>query len=63
MWLASGIAVAVGRPAAVALIRPLVWELPYAVGASLKRKIKQTKITTAAPTITTTTKTRDTTLM
>ena len=34
------------RPAAVALIRPLAWELPYAVGAALKRqkgKIKKDK--------------------
>ena len=29
------------RPAAPALIRPLAWELPYAVGAVLKRQ-KQT---------------------
>ena len=28
-----------GRPAAVALIRPLAWEPPYAVGAALKRQI------------------------
>ena len=29
------------RPAATALIRPLAWELPYAVGAALeKTKIK-----------------------
>ena len=26
------------RPAAVALIRPLAWEPPYAVGMALKRK-------------------------
>ena len=26
------------RPAARALIRPLAWELPYAVGAALKRQ-------------------------
>ena len=26
------------RPAAVAPIRPLAWELPYAVGAALKIK-------------------------
>ena len=25
------------RPAAAALIRPLAWELPYAVGAALKK--------------------------
>ena len=27
-----------GRPAAVALIGSIAWELPYAVGAALKRK-------------------------
>ena len=27
------------RPSAVALIRPLAWELPYATGAALKSKI------------------------
>ena len=26
------------RPAAVALIRPLAWELPYATGVALKGK-------------------------
>ena len=26
------------RPAAVALIRPLAWEAPYATGAALKKK-------------------------
>ena len=26
------------RPAAVALIQPLAWDLPYAVGAALKKK-------------------------
>ena len=29
------------RPAAVALIQPLAWELPYAVGSALKRKKKK----------------------
>ena len=29
------------RLAAVAVIRPLAWELPYAVGAALKRKKKK----------------------
>ena len=29
------------RPAATALIRPLAWELPYAAGATLKRKRKK----------------------
>ena len=32
-----------GRPAAVALIHPLAWELPYAAGAALKRQ-KQKQI-------------------
>ena len=44
-WLGSGIAVAVVRPVATALIRPLAWELPYAAGAALKRqKTKKLKI-------------------
>ena len=29
------------RPAAVALIRPLAWEPPYAIGAALKKKKKK----------------------
>ena len=29
------------RPAAEALIRPLVWELPYATGVALKRRKKK----------------------
>ena len=29
------------RPAAVALIQPLAWELLYATGAALKRKTKR----------------------
>mgnify|MGYP001375972963 CR=1 FL=1 len=32
-----------GRPAAVAPIRPLTWELPYAVSAALKSKKKEKK--------------------
>ena len=32
-----------GRPAAVALIQALVWEPPYAVGATLKRPKKKKK--------------------
>ena len=31
------------RPAATALIQPLVWELPYAKGAALKKKKKKVK--------------------
>ena len=31
------------RPAAVAPIRPLTWEPPYAVGAALKRQKKKKK--------------------
>ena len=41
MWLGSGILWLWHRPAAVALIRPLAWELPYAVGAALKKKKKK----------------------
>ena len=29
------------RPVAIALIQPLVWELPYAMGAALKSKTKK----------------------
>ena len=32
------------RPAAVAPVRPLAWELPYATGAALKRPKKKKKI-------------------
>ena len=38
MRLRSGIAEAVGSTAAVALIQPLAWELPYAAGVALKNK-------------------------
>ena len=31
------------RPAAVAPFKPLVWELPFAVGAALKSKKKKKK--------------------
>ena len=31
------------RPAAVALILPLAWEFPYAMGAALKRQRKKEK--------------------
>ena len=48
MWLRSGVAVAVAvveasscSPAAIALIRPLAWELPYAPSWALKSKNKQ----------------------
>ena len=33
------------RPAATALIQPLAWEPPYAVGAALKKKKKKKKKT------------------
>ena len=36
------------RPSALALIRPLAWELPYAAGAALKNK-KKTKTKTKKP--------------
>ena len=42
MGQGSGIAVAVvGRPAAVALIRPLAWQSPHAKGMALKRQKKR----------------------
>ena len=37
MRLGSGIAVAMVQPEAVAPIRPLAWELPYAANAALKK--------------------------
>ena len=43
MQLRSGVALAVGRPAAVALIRPLDWELPYATGVAVKEKRQREK--------------------
>ena len=42
-WLRSRVAVPVVKLAAVALIRTLVWELPYALGAALKSKGKKKK--------------------
>ena len=44
MQLRSGVAMAACRPAAVALIQPLAWEPPCALGAALKTK--QTKTPT-----------------
>ena len=41
MRLGSGVAVAVARPAAVALIGPLAWELACAAGAALKSEKEQ----------------------
>ena len=41
MQLGSGVAM---TAAAVAMIPPLTWELPYAAGVSLKRKKKKKKI-------------------
>ena len=38
MWLRSGIAVVVAQAVAAASIRPLAWELPYALSATTKRK-------------------------
>ena len=44
MKLGSDVAVAVWyRPAAVALIGPLAWESPYAMGAALKSQKKKNK--------------------
>ena len=39
----SGTALLWHRPAAAAPIRPLVWELPYAVGVALKSEEKKKK--------------------
>ena len=39
MQLQSGIAVAVGKASAAALIQPLAQELPCAMSAAIKRKI------------------------
>ena len=46
MQLRSHIAVVWHRPAAVALIRPLAWKRPYAVGVALEKgkKAKKKKI-------------------
>ena len=33
-----GLAMAGHRPVAIVLIRPLAWNLPYAMGAALKRQ-------------------------
>ena len=41
--LGSEVDVPVSRPAAAALIRPLVWELPCAMSAALKKKKKKKK--------------------
>ena len=40
MQLRSCVTVALGRPASVAPIRPLAWELPYDPSAALKKKQK-----------------------
>ena len=39
--LCSDLALLWHRPAAIALIRPLAWELPYAAGVALKKKKKK----------------------
>ena len=39
MWLRSGIAVAVAWDTAAAPVQPLAWELPYAAGVAVKKKI------------------------
>ena len=41
--LISGVAVAMARPAAVAAVGPLAWELKYAVGAALLKSGKKKK--------------------
>ena len=44
MQLGSDVAVALVRPVATALIRPLTWESSYAVCAALKKTKKKKKI-------------------
>ena len=46
MLLGSYVAVAMaeaGKPAAAALIRPLIWELPYVTGVAPPQKRKKKK--------------------
>ena len=43
MWLRSCITVAVAWAEAIAMIRPLAWEAPYAVGMALKDKKQKVK--------------------
>ena len=43
MWLGSSTVVAVAKPAAVALIGPLAWELPHAADVALKKKERKLK--------------------
>ena len=43
MWLRSHVAMAVLWPAAAAPIQLLAQELPYAIGAAIKRTKKKTK--------------------
>ena len=38
VWLGSGVAMAVAQAPAAALIRPLGWEHPHAIGSNVKRK-------------------------
>ena len=44
MWLGSRVAVALRRPEAIALIRPLAWEPPYAAGVALGKTKRQKNI-------------------
>ena len=44
IWLGSYVSVAVCRPTAAALIRPLTWDLPYETGGALKSKKKKKKV-------------------
>ena len=46
MLLGSGMAVIWYRPEAAALIRPLAWELPYAVCVALKRPKEKKRVST-----------------
>ena len=44
LWCRSQTQLGSRRPAAVALIRPLAWEPPHAVGVALKRQNKPQKV-------------------
>ena len=50
MWLRSDVTVAVVWLAAVAQIRPLAWEPPYAMGAALRSQKKKKRESARRPT-------------
>ena len=44
MWFRSDVAMAVAKDTATVLIQPLAKELPYAIGAAIKRKKKYVRM-------------------